>query len=94
MLLGAPFHVPPSSSSESMVIQVTVDVLEAVVPVEHEVAPAEAPQALDAEVHDLLEMPREQVSKGSTYFLPVGTLRGLTSSLLKWAKTSSQGAAS
>jgi hypothetical protein len=29
-----------------------------------------------------------------TYFLPVGTLRGLTSARLKWANTNSHGAAS
>ena len=77
-----------------MVVKVAVDVLEAVVPVEHQVAPAQAPQPLDAEVHDLLEVPRKVGDRTRTYLLPVGTLRGFTSARLKWAKTSSQGAAS
>ena len=77
-----------------MVVQVAIDILKAVVPVEHEVAPAQAPEPLDAEINHLLEVPGVQVVKWSTYLLPVGTLRGLMSALLKWAKASSHGAAS
>jgi hypothetical protein len=51
------------SRSEPMVIEVAVDVLEAVVPVEHEVALAEASQPLHTEVHNLLEMSKELIIK-------------------------------
>ena len=40
-----------------MVAQVAVDVLEAVVPVEDQVAPLERPQAGDAELDHILEVP-------------------------------------
>ena len=43
--------------SEPVVAQVAVDVLEAVVPVEDQVAPLERPQAGDAELDYILEVP-------------------------------------
>jgi hypothetical protein len=46
--------------SQSVVSEVPVDVLEALVPVEDHVALAHAPDPLHAEVHHLLEVPRKQ----------------------------------
>ena len=79
--------------SEAMVSQVTVDVLQAVVPVKDQVAPTHAPHTLDNQVDHLMKVPKNQLVIEGTYFLPVPTLRGFTSTFLKWAKTSSQGAA-
>ena len=77
-----------------MVAEVAVDVLEAFVPVQHQVAWPQRPEPGHAELDDILEMPKQKDESLETYFLPVGTCRGLTSAFLKWAKTSSQGAAS
>ena len=77
-----------------MVVQVPVDVLEAVVPEEDQVAPLDLLQPLHAEVDDIVEVPSNMRMRKCTYFLPDGTCRGLMSAFLKWAKTSSHGAAS
>ena len=77
-----------------MISQVPVHKLQAMVPVEDQVA---LPQGLEpsyTQLHYILEMSISNESQNKTYFLPVGTWRGLMSALLKWAKTSSQGAAS
>ena len=80
-------------SSEPVIVKVTIYVLEAVVPIKNQVAPTQAPQPLHTEVHNLLKVSRKVSVRTLTYLFPVGTLRGFTSALLKWAKTSSQGAA-
>ena len=65
-----------------MVAEVAVDVLEASVPVQHQVAWPEGPQPGHAELDDVLEVPEQKDESLATYFLPVGTCRGLTSAFL------------
>lgn len=66
-----------------MVAEVAVDILEAVVPVEHQVARPEGLEAVDAEPDDILEVPEVKDEERSTYRLPVGTCLGFTSAFLK-----------
>ena len=77
-----------------MVAEVAKYILEASVPVKHQMAWPEGPQPGYAELNYILKMPKQNDEILETYFFPVGTCRGLTSAFLKWAKTSSQGAAS
>ena len=77
-----------------MVGEVAVNVLEAVVPEEDQVAALDLLKPLDAEVDHVVEVPRSMRVRKCTYFLPAGTCRGLMSALLKCAKTSSHGATS
>lgn len=63
-------------------------------PVENPVASSQCPEPSYAEINNILEMSKKNYVTCYTYFFPVGTCLGLTSAFLKWANTSSQGAAS
>ena len=80
--------------SEAVIGKVSIYIFKTVVPVEDAVTSPDSPEPCYAEIHNILEMSKENDVKGQTYFLPVGTWRGLTSAFLKWANTSSHGAAS
>ena len=80
--------------SESVKVQVAIDILEAVVPVEDHVPLPDGPEPGHGQVDDSLEMPEKNMVKEGTYFLPDATCRGLMSAFLKWANTSSHGATS
>ena len=66
-----------------MIVQVTVDVLKAVVPEEDEVASPDLLKSLHAQVDDIVKVPSKNLMTKCTYLLPDGTCRGLMSAFLK-----------
>ena len=81
-------------NSESGIGQISVDMLQGVVPVELPVAQRHLPDPVHHQLEHLVKVPAELESMNCTYCLPVFTLLGLMSARLKAAKKSSQGAAS
>ena len=69
--------------SEAVVGKVTVHIFKTVVPIQDAVTIPNSPEPCYAEIHNILEMSKENDVKGFTHFLPVGICRGLTSAFLK-----------
>ena len=80
--------------SKPVKVQVAINILHAMVPVEDHMPLPDGFEPGHSQVDHSFEMPVEKIVKKRTYFLPDDTCRGLMSAFLKCANTSSQGATS
>jgi len=83
-----------AAASQMREYQISECVLQAMVPEEHSVVPRNLHRSVHHQACDLLEVSTEGLEWRKTYLLPIGSLCGLISWLLKAAKNSSTGEAS
>ena len=80
--------------SQPMVVEIFVQSLVSLMPHHYYQVLWNLLDPIDCQAHYIIETPTELIKKRSTYFLPMGSLSGLMSTLLNLAKKSSAGTAS